>query len=130
MGLQLRAAGDNENTAKSMSINISKSKVILLFLSNGLVGFAGGLLVQDLGFADINMGVGTIILGLAGLMLGSIFTKSYKIPIITTSILLGAILYQFIVNIALRIGLQATDLKLVMGIIVVMTIAITNNKNI
>ncbi len=129
IGLRIRAAGDNENTAKSLSVNINIAKITLVMISNGLVGFAGGLLAQDLGFADINMGIGTIILGIAGVMLGTIFTKSHKIPFVTTSVILGAVLYQLIVNIALRLGLAATDLKLVMALIVLSALAISNKQN-
>ncbi len=131
IGLQLRATGDNEETARALSINTNKAQIILLALSNGLFGFAGGLLAQDLGFADVNMGIGTIILGVVGVMLGTIFIKSHKVSLVTSSIILGSVLYQFVVNVALRLGLEASDLKLIMGLIVLTTLAFTTGeKNI
>ena len=127
-GLRLRAVGENESTAKSLSINVGKAKYIILALSNGLVALSGCLLAQDTGFADVNMGIGTIILGIAGLMLGLTFIKTNKIHIVTSAIILGTIFYQVIVNVALRLGLPATDLKFIMGIIVLVTLSLSYKK--
>lgn len=128
VGLQLRAVGDNEHTAKNFRINVDRSKMILLAISNGLVALAGCLFAQDTGFADINMGMGIIILGLAGIMIGSIFIRNRKISTITICIILGSIVYQLIVNVALRLGLQPTDLKFIMGIIILLTLYFGNKK--
>lgn len=127
-GLRLRATGDNEMTAQSFAINTKITKFFGVGLSNGLVGLAGGLIAQYQGFADVNMGIGSIILGLAALMLGEALIYSERIGIITTSIIVGAILYQLIINFALQLGLAATDLKFVAAFIVVIALVVGNNK--
>jgi putative ABC transport system permease protein len=127
-GLQFRATGDNESTSQSFAINTNAKKFLGIGLSNGLVGVAGGLVAQYQGFADVNMGIGTIILGLAALMLGEVLILNGKIGTITTSIIIGAILYQLIINFALRLGLAGTDLKFVTALIVVIALVIGNNK--
>jgi len=124
-GLRLRATGDNESTAQSFAINTKITKFFGVGLSNGLVGVAGGLVAQYQGFADVNMGIGVIILGLAALMLGEALISNGKI---TTSLIIGAILYQLIINFALRLGLAGTDLKFVAALIVVIALVIGSNK--
>jgi putative ABC transport system permease protein len=127
-GLRLRATGDNELTSQSFAINTKVTKFFGVGISNGLVGVAGGLIAQYQGFADINMGIGTIILGLAALMLGEALVSNERIGIITALIIVGAILYQLIINFALRLGLAATDLKFVAALIVVIALVIGKNK--
>jgi len=130
IGLRLRATGDNEMTAQSFAINTKTTKYIGIALSNGLVGLAGGLIAQYQGFADINMGVGVIILGFAALMLGEVLTTSNKIPSITTAIIVGAILFQVIINIALRLGLSGTDIKFVTALIVVVALVVGSKSHL
>ncbi|MBY0539522.1 ABC transporter permease [Patescibacteria group bacterium] len=121
-GLQVRATGDNEATARSFGINPNVTKFAGVVISNGLMGLAGALFAQYMGFADVNMGIGNIILGLAALMLGEAILSSRKIATVTLAIIVGSVLYQFIVNIALRLGLAGTDLKLITALIVIFAI--------
>ncbi len=127
-GLQLRATGASETTAQSFAINTKITKFFGVGISNGLVGIAGGLIAQYQGFADINMGIGTIVLGLAALILGEALVSSNKIQIITAAVIIGAILYQLIINLALRMGLAGTDLKFVTALIVVIALVVRSNK--
>lgn len=127
-GLTLRATGDNESTAKSFSININLTKFIGISLSNGFVGLGGGLLAQFQGFSDINMGVGTIVLVLAALILGETIISNDKISTATLTIIIGSIFYQLIINVALRLGLAGTDLKFITSMIVIVTL-IVNSGN-
>ncbi len=127
-GLRLRATGGSEATSQSFAINTKTTKFFGIAISNGLVGLSGGLIAQYQGFADISMGVGVIILGFAALMLGEALTRSNKIPTITTAIILGSILFQAIINLALRLGLSGTDLKLVTAIIVVIALVVGSNE--
>ena len=99
-----------------------------IVIGNGLAGLAGGLIAQFQGFADISMGTGTIVLVLASLMIGEAIVKGKKISAITTSLILGSIVYQLIINIALRFGLAGSDLKLVTALIVILTIVIGDNR--
>lgn len=128
IGLRLRATGDNEVTAQSFAINTNTTKFIGIALSNGFAGLSGGLIAQYQGFADVGMGIGIIILGFAALMLGEIFTSSQKIPIITMTIIVGAILYQLIINIALRLGLPGSDLKFITAFIVLIALIVSREK--
>lgn len=122
-GLSLRATGENESTARSFGINPNVAKFVGLGVSNGLVGLSGALLAQYQGFVDINMGVGFIILGLAALMLGEALFERRKIFMATFAVIVGAILYELIINTALYLGLPGTDLKLVAALIVVLALA-------
>lgn len=129
-GLQLRATGDNEFTAKSLAVNTNTMKFIGISLSNGLVGLSGGLVSQFQGFADISMGTGTVVIALAALMLGETIIFNNKISTATYGIIVGSILYQLIINIALRFGLAGSDLKFIAAVIVIFALLISNNKNI
>lgn len=121
-GLALRATGDNETTAKSFGVNPNVTKFVGLGVSNALVGLAGGLVAQYQGFADVNMGIGVIILALAALMIGEALFSQKKIFVITSAVVIGAILYEFIINIALYMGLAGTDLKFVAAFIVILAL--------
>lgn len=127
-GLALRATGDNESTAKSFSININRTKIIGISLSNGLVGLAGGLLSQFQGFSDISMGTGSVVIILAALMLGETIAVNSKISKTTTAIIVGSVIYQLIINVSLWLGLAGTDLKFISASIVVIALVSTNNK--
>lgn len=130
LGLWLRATGDNELTAQSLSINTKLSKHLGIGLSNGLVGLAGGIIAQFQGFADINMGVGTVIIGLAALMIGESLITKDSISLLTLVIMIGAIIYQIIINIALNLGLSGTDIKFITSLIVVISLALGNNNKL
>ena len=118
-GFALRALGDNEKLIISLGINEKKLKIIGLMIANSMVALAGGVLAQHQGFADIGMGTGTIVAGLASIILGEGIFKNFKKIKMTTVVLVGSILYRFVIAIALKMGLQATDLKLVTALIVV-----------
>jgi len=129
-GLLFRATGDNESTAKSLSININKTKSVGIALSNAFVGFAGGLLSQFQGFSDISMGTGTVVLVLAALMLGETIVFKRKLSMVTTGLIIGSVLYQLFINLALWLGLAGTDLKFITAMIVTIALITSNNKKI
>ena len=118
-GFALRALGDNEKLIISLGINEKRLKIIGLMIANSMVALAGGVLAQHQGFADIGMGTGTIVAGLASIILGEGIFKNFKKMRMTTVVLVGSILYRFVIAIALKLGLRATDLKLVTALIVV-----------
>ncbi|MFA9398641.1 MAG: ABC transporter permease [Clostridiaceae bacterium] len=129
LGFILNAVGDNEQLVTSLAVNKNFVKVIGLMLSNAIVALAGALMAQNQGFADVGMGTGTVVIGLAAVILGeSVFRKS-NIVKNTTMVLIGAILYKLAIAAALRFGLQPTDLKLVTALIVIAVLA-TNNFEI
>ncbi|MGN0533639.1 MAG: ABC transporter permease [Eubacterium sp.] len=120
LGHSIRATGSNQNMAKANGINTDTRKIIGLVLSNGLVAIAGGLLAQFSGSADINMGRGAIVIGLAAVIIGEvIFGKLFKnFALKLLSAVLGSIIYYIVIAIVLKLGLNANDLKLFSAIVV------------
>ena len=108
-GFALRALGDNEKLIISLGINEKKLKIIGLMIANSMVALAGGVLAQHQGFADIGMGTGTIVAGLASIILGEGIFKNFKKMRMTTVVLVGSILYRFVIAIALKLGLRAFE---------------------
>ncbi|HDL85571.1 MAG TPA: ABC transporter permease [Candidatus Acetothermia bacterium] len=128
VGLVLRATGDNERMVIAQGVNTKRMKVAGLALSNGLVALSGALVAQYSGFADVGMGVGTIVTGLAAVIIGGSLVHSREVVWMATSILIGSLLYRTAVMFALRygyvIGFQASDLKLVTSLIVIIALFI------
>lgn len=126
MGRAIRATGNNEHMARAQGIHTNKMKVIGLMLSNGLVGVAGALYAQYQGNADVNMGRGAIVIGLAAVIIGSvIFGKIFSnFALRLVGVIFGAILYFVVIAVALELGLETTDLKLVSALIVATFLAI------
>ncbi len=127
-GLALRATGDNEAMIVSQGVNTKSMKVFGLALSNGLVALSGALVAQYSGFADVGMGVGTIVTGLAAVIVGGSLIRSRRIGWMTASVLVGSLIYRVAVMFALRygylIGFQASDLKLVTSLIVIVALVV------
>ena len=127
-GFLLRAVGDNEQVVSSLGVNKDLVKVIGLMISNALVALAGALTAQYQGFSDVGMGTGTVVMGLAAVIVGtSLFERITFIKVTTLSIL-GAIIYKGAIAIVLKLGLNANDLKLMTAIIVV--IALCSNSGV
>lgn len=124
LGFALRATGDNEEMVRAYAINSDGMKVLGLALSNGFVALAGGMLAQYQSFADVTMGTGMVVIGLASVIIGeAVFgTKSLLRRLLAVS--LGAIAYRLIIAQALAIGLPTSDLKIVSALIVVGALAI------
>ena len=125
-GSALRSTGDNAAMSRALGINIDNMKVLGLSLSNGVVALAGGLMAQYQGFADINMGRGAIVIGLAAVIIGEvIFGKiftNFGLTLLAVSI--GAIIYYIVLQIVLQLGLNTNDLKLITALIVAVFLAI------
>ena len=117
LGQALIATGDNEKMARSMGISTDLMKMLGLALANGLVGLAGGLLSQYNGYADISMGIGIFVIGLAAIIIVELFYKDLTLSARFVSIPIGAIFYRFIVASALYIGLPPQLLNLVSAVI-------------
>ena len=131
LGCSLRAAGNNEAMCRANGVNVSVNKVIGLTLSNGLVGFSGALLAQYQGFADINMGRGAIVIGLAAVVIGeAIFGKIFKnFASKLAGVVLGSIIYYFVMQIVLWMKVDAQMLKLFSAIIVMIFLGIPYLKS-
>ncbi len=130
MGHSIRATGCNLNMARSNGINTDSRKIIGLTISNGIVAIAGGLLAQFSGSADVNMGRGAIVIGLAAVIIGEvIFGKLFNHFILRLlSVVIGGVLYYIVISLVLKLGLKTNDLKLFSALIVAIFLAIPHFK--
>ena len=117
-GFMIKATGDNPQLVTTLGVNLGWVKIVCLMVSNGLVALAGSLSAQYQGFADVGMGTGTIVIGLAAVIFGEAILKKARWILPTTMAIIGAILYQGCTAIALQLGFPATDLKLLSALIV------------
>lgn len=130
-GLAMRATGNNEQMIRSLGVNTQRMKIYGLALANGLTALSGFLIVQLQGYADINMGIGIVILGLGSVMIGDIVLRSSKRGTIffhLSSVILGSIAFRLLLAFALTIGIDALYLKLVVALFVLIVVAIPNLK--
>ena len=118
LGSAMRAAGDNEQMIRALGVNVANMIVLGLCISNGLVAFAGALLAQYQGFADVQMGIGMIVWGLASVIIGRALTGSDSVGVALTGTIMGSVLFRLIIALALRWGLNPNDLKLVTALFV------------
>lgn len=126
-GLAIRATGSNPRMARSQGVNTGAMVILGMAISNALVGLAGAMFVQTQGGADISMGIGTIVIGLAAVIVGESILPARRIFYLTLAVILGAIVYRFFIALALNsdfIGLQAQDLNLVTAVLVVIALVI------
>lgn len=144
MGLGLQATGDNEEMVRSFGVSTDTMKIVGLAVSNGLVGLAGAFIAQTQGSADISMGIGLILVGLASVILGQALlnnrfvhrfadtgvgrlffgTRNREVLIATTAVILGSIVYRAAIQGALAIGFEPGDMRLISAIIVVIALLI------
>jgi len=126
-GLAMRSAGSNPRMARAQGVNTGRMVLGGMALSNALVGLAGALFAQTQGGADISMGVGTIVIGLAAVIVGESILPSRKLVWATLAVVIGAVVYRFFVAVALNsefIGLQAQDLNLVTAVLVTIALVL------
>ena len=127
-GLAMRATGNNEQMIRSMGVNTDRMKITGLAISNSLTALSGYLITQYQGFADINMGIGIVILGLGSVMIGEIFvhTSVTNIFLRLGAIIIGSVLFRLVLAFALASGVDAGYLKLVVAMIVLAVVGIPN----
>ncbi len=128
-GSAIRATGDNEHMALAQGINVSDMKVIGFAIGNGLVALAGALMAQYQGFADINMGRGAIVIGLAAIIIGEVlsdifFPKGCSFYFRLAFVIIGGIVYYLIMIIVLWLRVDSNDLKLATAIIVMLCLSL------
>ena len=130
-GSAIRAVGSNDAMARAQGININSMKMIGLAISNGIVALAGGLMTQYQGTADVNMGRGSVVIGLAAIIIGevlcdAIFRKGCNFAIRLCFIVLGGVIYYIAMTVILWLRLDPNDLKLFTAIIVAIFLAVPN----
>lgn len=127
VGLAMRATGSNPRMARSQGIATGSMILLGMAISNALCGLAGALFAQSQGGADISMGIGTIVIGLAAVIVGESVMPSRRLLITTLAVIVGAVLYRFFIALALNadfIGLKAQDLNLVTAVLVTVALVI------
>ena len=128
-GFALKALGDNENLIVSLGLNEEKYKIYGLMIANAFVAFSGAVLAQYQGFADVGMGTGIIVIGLASIIIGdTLFGKRRRLAG-TTIVIIGSILYRGVIALTLSMGMDASDLKLITSVIVIVILWIQKQKD-
>ena len=126
LGCSLRATGCNDKMARAQGINTDLSRVLGLMISNGLVALSGAMLCQYQGFADINMGRGAIVIGLAAVIIGeAVFSRIFhNFALKLASVSIGAIIYYIVIQLVLTLGFDANLLKLLSASVVAVFLAV------
>jgi putative ABC transport system permease protein len=113
LGTAMQAAGDNDQMIRALGVNVNTMIVLGLALSNGLIAGSGALLTQYQGFADVQMGIGMVVWGLASIIIGEALVGTRQLGYVITGAIMGSVLFRLLVAIALRGGLNPNDLKLI-----------------
>ncbi len=127
MGLAMRASGANPRVSQACGVHVGKMQLLGLAMSNAFVALAGALFVQCQGFADISMGAGTIVVGLASVILGEALCPTRRYALVVFSLILGSIVYRCVIAFALNstdLGLRASDLNLLTALLVGCTMVV------
>ena len=133
-GFTIRSTGCNPNMSRAQGVNTNKAKVAALILSNGIVGLAGGMLAQYQGYADVGMGRGAIVIGLAAVIIGqvlgeSIFRKGMNFIARMVFVVVGAVIYYIVIAFVLWLKFPSEDLKLFSAIVVAVFLAVPYLKS-
>jgi putative ABC transport system permease protein len=118
LGTAMRATGDNPHMICALGVSVDGATIFGLALSNGLVGLCGALIAQYQGFADVQMGVGMVVLGIASVIIGESLVGTNSVGLLIAGTVMGSVLFRLLVAIALRWGLNPNDLKLITAVFV------------
>ena len=130
IGYSLRATGNNKNMIRANGVNTDNATILGIMLGNGLIALSASLVAQYNSFADIQMGVGTIVIGLASVIIGEVVFGSRTILRSLIAVALGSVLYRIIIAIVLRLGLRADDMKLISSILLAVALCFPTVRNI
>lgn len=124
-GIIYRATGTNQIMISASGVNVNFIYIVGISLANGLVALSGGLFAQYQGFADIGMGIGTLIIGLASVIIGEAIFRKSSVSIMILSVIVGSVVYRYLFALALYVGLQPIDLKLITAVFMLVTLIVT-----
>ncbi len=124
LGLAVRATGENETMIRSLGVDTAWTKMVGLAVSNGAIALSGALVAQNHGFADIGMGTGILVTGAAAVMIGEAIFGDGSIGRWIMATMVGVLIYTFLVVMALRVGMEPTDLKLVTAVLLLVSISL------
>lgn len=125
-GLDLRATGDNPTMIRSFGANTDSTTIMGLGIANAMVAASGALVAQYQGFADVSMGIGMIVIGLASVIVGEVLFGHTTILRAAIAVVLGSVVYRLVIMLALRAGLEASDMKLITAVIVIIALTLPN----
>jgi len=123
-GTAVRATGFNPQMARAQGINTNTMVVLGLVISNGLVALSGATVAQANGFADVGMGVGTIVIGLASVIIGEVLFSPKTFKTSLAAVILGSIIYRLVIAFVLEMGMPPNDLKLFTAVLVAIALAL------
>lgn len=123
-GQAVIATGDNEIMADALGISTPRMKRFALVLANGIIGLSGALIAQDNGYADISMGVGTVVVALSSIVIGEVLLKNLTLPLRLLSIVAGSVIYRLILVYVLQLGFNANDFKLISATVLAFFLAL------
>ena len=126
LGTAMRAAGDNAQMIQALGANVGTMIIMGLALANGLIALSGALLAQYQGFADVQMGIGMVVWGLASVIIGEALIGTQQLGLTITGAVMGSVLFRLLVAIALRAGLDPNDLKLITAVFVFAALILPN----
>lgn len=129
IGAAIRATGFNQQMIRAQGVDTDITIILGLLISNGLVAVSGALVAQSNGFADVGMGTGTIVIGLASVIIGEVLfgTRSFKNCLI--SVVLGSVVYRIVIAVVLAMGMPPNDLKLFTAVLVAIALSMPLIKN-
>ncbi len=122
LGTAIRATGDNPQMIRALGVSVDFILILGLALSNGLIALSGAMLAQYQGFADVQMGIGMVVWGLASVIIGEALVGSASLGLLITGAVIGSVLFRLLVAIALRWGLNPNDLKLITALFVLVAL--------
>jgi putative tryptophan/tyrosine transport system permease protein len=118
LGTAMRATGDNAEMVRALGVNDENMIILGLAISNGFIALGGALIAQYQGFADVQMGIGMVVWGLASVIIGEALVGTRQLGLVITGAVMGSVLFRLMVAIALRLGLNPNDLKLITAVFV------------
>lgn len=128
-GFLLRAVGDNDMIVTSLGVDKGLVKIIGLAIANGLVALSGCVFAQQQRYFDVSMGTGTMVIGLASVIIGTSLFKKVSFMRVTSSVVIGSVVYKGCVALALSLGLPSTDLKLITAVLFLIILVISMDRN-
>lgn len=128
-GMLLRAVGDNDRIITSLGVDKGKVKVVGLSISNGLVALSGCVFAQQQRYFDISMGTGTMVIGLASVIIGTSLFKKITLLRVTSSVVIGSVIYKTCVAVAIRFGFESTDLKFITAALFLLILVLGMERN-
>lgn len=123
LGLCIRATGFNPQVVRAQGVNTDTMIILGLVISDALIGLCGAIVAQNNGFADVGMGIGTIVIGLASVIIGEVILGADSFSASLTAVVLGSIIYRIVIAAVLYLGMPPNDLKLFTAIIVMLALA-------